>query len=41
MYEKGDYKIFGKMNKLQPGINPLKPFYAETMLENFEKASEN
>jgi hypothetical protein len=40
MYEKGDYKIFGKMNKLQPFNNPLKAFYAKTMLENFEAASE-
>jgi hypothetical protein len=41
MYEKGDLKILGKMSKLQPATNPLKVFYSKTMLENFEKASEN
>jgi hypothetical protein len=40
MYEKGDYKIFGKLEKLNPLDNPLKLLYPEVMLENFEKASE-
>lgn len=40
MYEKGDYKVLGKLEKLNPFDNPLKVLYAENMLENFEKASE-
>ena len=40
MYEKGDYKIFGKLDKIGIHDNPLKLLYPKTMLENFEKASD-
>jgi hypothetical protein len=40
MYEKGDLKILGKLEKVNPFDNPLKLLYPETMLKNFEAASE-
>ncbi len=40
MYEKGDLKILGKLEKINPFDNPLRILYPKTMLENFEAASE-
>lgn len=40
MYEKGDLKILGKLEKVNPFDNPLRVLYPKTMLENFEAASQ-